>query len=105
MTHPLGERIKALRELHGLTQAELVRLSELSPSFISSLEESDDPNPKASTLIKLAKALNTSVDFLLLGQDWSDVRIRRHNFIVRLEGLTKADQERIDMILNAFLRR
>ncbi len=62
----LGQRIRQLRQTHGLTQSQLGG-QDLSKSFISLLEK-DRARPSLETLVRLARRLGTSVD-ALLGQD------------------------------------
>ncbi len=62
----LGIRIRQLRQVRGLTQAQLGG-SDLSKSFISLLEK-DRTRPSVETLLLIAQRLNTSVDSLL-GQE------------------------------------
>ena len=60
----IGERLKAERKRLGLTQAELGIIALLAPSAISQIETSSRI-PETPTLIKLADALNCSIDFML----------------------------------------
>lgn len=60
----IGERIHQLRRAKHLTQEELAAAAEVDQSRISDYERSKE-NPTAPTLEKLAKALDTSVDYLL----------------------------------------
>jgi transcriptional regulator with XRE-family HTH domain len=50
-------RLKALREERGLTQADLAKRAKVSPGYIARLETLRH-DPKLSTLVKLAHALN-----------------------------------------------
>lgn len=60
----IGERIHQLRRTKHLTQEALAADVEVDQSRISDYERSKE-NPTAPTLEKLAKALDTSVDYLL----------------------------------------
>jgi transcriptional regulator with XRE-family HTH domain len=57
-------RIKTLREARGITQADLARKASVSAGYIARLETRRH-DPKLSTLVKLAKALNVTVGELL----------------------------------------
>ena len=59
----LGQRVKALRERHHLRQDGLARKVGTSPSQIS-LIESGKSQPSLKTAVAIARALNTSLDFL-----------------------------------------
>jgi transcriptional regulator with XRE-family HTH domain len=54
-----------LRKAWGLSQEELARRSGLATVTIAKLEEGRIVDPKASTLLKLARALGCQVDALL----------------------------------------
>ncbi|MGM9552531.1 MAG: helix-turn-helix domain-containing protein [Clostridia bacterium] len=60
----LGENIRICRETKGLTQEKLAELSELSAKHISKIELGKI-NIKVETLIKIANALNVTIDTLL----------------------------------------
>ena len=60
----LGYKIKEMREQKGMTQEELAIKSGISRGTISALENGTFHNVMSSTLIKLAKALNTTVDHI-----------------------------------------
>jgi len=55
-----ARRLKALRVERELTQEDLAKMTDLSTSFISSLERGVDA-PSFTTLDKIAKALGVSV--------------------------------------------
>lgn len=60
--------IKEYREMRGLTQQQLADKIEVQRNSISRYENGGrEPDP--ATLIKLAKALNTTVDSLLVGEE------------------------------------
>ena len=58
-------RIKSLREYQGWSQTELAERSHVGQSYISRLEDGDAPNVAGIILAKLARALETSTDYLL----------------------------------------
>ena len=60
----IGSRIRALRKQHGWTQEALAERADLSVPFLSHIERGKK-SAGLSTLIKLAAALDTTVDFLL----------------------------------------
>jgi len=58
------------RKLRGMTLAQLASLSKVSTSQLSRMENGENTNPSALTLINIATALNTTVDkFLDLSHD------------------------------------
>jgi transcriptional regulator with XRE-family HTH domain len=62
---PLGEKLKALRELRGWSQRELARQSGVRQTLISELESGRKEDTTGSNLRKLAETLHVSVDYLV----------------------------------------
>jgi len=60
----LGEKVKSLRKLKRLTQNDLADLLGLSQSTIGMIEKNRQ-GASNDTLVKLANALDTTVDYLL----------------------------------------
>src|SRR5439155_2149480 len=64
----LGKRIRDLRFRRGLTVQQLAEASGLSKGFISQVEN-DRTSPSLATLRDLARALETSIAFLVIEDD------------------------------------
>ena len=62
---PLGRNLQRLREEHGLSQAALARLSEVSQALISRLEAGERQDAGGALLLRIARALGVTVDELL----------------------------------------
>lgn len=62
----MGYRIKELREALHLTQEELSERSGVSRGTICALEKGEERTTTTKTLLKLAKALDSTVDQLFL---------------------------------------
>lgn len=62
---PFGRRLKSVRETRGLSQTELGEKSGVPALMISHFETGARPSASAATLVKLANALDTSIDYLL----------------------------------------
>ena len=58
----MGYKIKELREAMKMTQEELAEKSGVSRGSISALENGIDRTTTSKTLVKLAQALDTTVD-------------------------------------------
>ena len=58
----MGYKIKELREAMKMTQEELAEKSGVSRGTISALENGIDRTTTSKTLVKLAQALDTTVD-------------------------------------------
>jgi transcriptional regulator with XRE-family HTH domain len=63
----LGARLRELRRARALTQEELAQKAGVSPSTIVDIERGKH-EPQIRTLRKLAKALETTPDKLVLGE-------------------------------------
>lgn len=61
----LGQRLFDLRQEAGITQEQVARLSGLCHGSIQGLEAGTQKDPRLSTLIKLCRALGTSLQELL----------------------------------------
>lgn len=61
----IGKRLRTLRRQKGYTQADLAEKSKVSTQNIGRYENSEKTIVKSSTLENLARALNTSSDYLL----------------------------------------
>ena len=64
----MGYKIKEIRESLDMTQEELAAKSGVSRGTISALENGD-PTTTSKTLVKLAKAMNVSVDQIFYTDD------------------------------------
>lgn len=65
MEETFGTRIKALRIKAKLTLDQLARLTGSSKSYIWELENKNPPRPSAEKLADIAKALDSTTDYLL----------------------------------------
>lgn len=61
----LAQRIKKLREAAGLSQQDVATRGDLSVSLVAKLEQGKKADPRASTLLALAHALNVRPGELL----------------------------------------
>lgn len=90
----LGERIRRLRILKGLTIKELSILCCVSQETISNIEKSRT-SPYANTLNKLCQALNTNNKYILGADSWPESTIGEIIYKYRtIEGLSRMDLAR-----------
>lgn len=59
-----GERIRTLREKNGMTQEKLAQIIGMSQNTVARWER-EELAPRGTSLVKLAKALNTTSTYLL----------------------------------------
>lgn len=64
----LGRRVAQLREARSWTQKQLASEADLSSTFISEIEH-DKRNVSSEVLLRLADALDASLDYLLRGEE------------------------------------
>lgn len=68
MTTTIGERIKYVRkEIVGIERSELADLTDIHPNTIRNYEEGLSV-PRADLVGRIAKALSTTTDYLILGE-------------------------------------
>jgi transcriptional regulator with XRE-family HTH domain len=60
-----SQRLKALRQAQGLSQAALARLAGVSPALICRMEDGSRARAAGPVVARLAVALGTSTDYLL----------------------------------------
>jgi transcriptional regulator with XRE-family HTH domain len=94
-----GVRIKEKREKAGWTQVKLAEIAGVTASAISQIENGER-HPSTVVLHKLAKALSTSVNYLLGGKDEEDLSdiLQDKNVEIlfrKYKDLPKTDQENI----------
>ena len=63
----IGERISELRKVAGISQLELAKDMEVSRQAVSKWE-TDQSNPDAANLIRLAEILDTDIEYLTTGR-------------------------------------
>jgi transcriptional regulator with XRE-family HTH domain len=61
---PLSEKVNQLRRSLKLTQRQLADKTSITQATLSRIEKGKVQNLRVSTLVKLASALNTTVDYL-----------------------------------------
>lgn len=61
----IGKNIKRLRRRRKLSQEKLARLTDISLNTLTKIESGFTKKPSIETVIKLAKALNISIDELV----------------------------------------
>ena len=69
MPTPLGDRIRERRLKKGLTLEQLAQEIGSSKSYIWELENKDVTRPSAEKLQAIARALDTTMDYLLTAED------------------------------------
>ncbi|MHC1684924.1 MAG: helix-turn-helix domain-containing protein [Clostridiaceae bacterium] len=66
----LSNKIKMLREQHQLSKNKLGEMMNMSSTAIRFLEQGKRKDPQLSTIVKIAKTFNLTVDELLEGTEF-----------------------------------
>ena len=101
----LGKKIRDLRFRRGLTVQQLAELSGLSKGFISQVEN-ERTSPSLATLRDLARALNTSVAYLVVEDDSVPHIVRESDRLrgsngapIHVEVLTAQPRRNLEMLM------
>ena len=69
----LGIKIKNIREEKKITKSELARLIDVSPAYITMLENGKKQNPSRAILDKIAEALGVAIyELLPVSEDFQE---------------------------------
>jgi transcriptional regulator with XRE-family HTH domain len=92
----IGQRIKECREVAGLSQKSLAERVDVTPSAVNQYEKGEKV-PSTETLLKLAKALGVTTDYLLGAAQEKDIFIDKQVSIAfrDFKGLTRKDRANI----------
>lgn len=60
----LSERIQNALDVRGMTQADLVKITGMSSAIISQIVSGKTPDPRFMTVVKIARALDVSLEYL-----------------------------------------
>ena len=106
---PLSDRIKQLRTEAGLSQAELAKLVGGSDARQISRYENGRITPSLDATIRIAEALNISLDYLAIeNTPRRPLHLEDHGLADRLTGLSELDEDdrqSLLRVLDAFLTR
>lgn len=102
----LGKKIRSLRFRRGLTVQQLAEASNLSKGFISQVEN-DRTSPSLATLRDLARALDTSVAYLVVEdeqapyvvREFARPRIQREGSAARVELLSAQPRRALEVLM------
>lgn len=102
----LGEKIRALRLKKGYSLDELSKLSKISPTTLTRIESNNFKNMPTNQLEKLAPILGTSIEYLLLSNEFlkhlSDELIE---FVLNPESANYIELAYLDWKKNKILNR
>ncbi len=102
-----GARIKRLRKQKNWTQKELAGKADVRSAQLNKYEGGLH-SPPFETLLKLAEALDTSVDYLLTGDETESVPLHNQRLLERfrdLETVAADDQEAVIRLIDAMIMK
>ncbi len=105
MANLLGSKIKELRKAKGLTLEQLASMIGSGKSYIWELENRGVKRPSAEKLAAIARALDTTTDYLV-DNDMTEPtdEVKREVFFRKFESLDEEDQRKIEEIIDAWSR-
>jgi transcriptional regulator with XRE-family HTH domain len=80
----IGQKIKELRILTGLTQSELADRSELTKGFISQVER-DLTSPSIATLVDILQALGTTLSEFFQEEEPAQIVFRKQDYFEKID--------------------
>lgn len=98
-----GQRLKSLRKDSGLTQAALAEKVGLTTNYYGDIERGKKI-PQMDTMVRIANALDASLDDILADQLNHGVMVRANRLSVALKGLPAEDQKYILSALEAMIQ-
>jgi transcriptional regulator with XRE-family HTH domain len=102
-----GSRVKGMRKNRHWTQKELANRVDVRFQLLNKYEGGQHI-PPADTLIRLAKALDTTVDYLLTGDPMKDEPLANANLYRRfqtLEALNDEDRNTVISVIDAIIAK
>ena len=102
MSIMLGKRIKKLRKEKGLSLDQLAVMTDTAKSYLWSLENKEGQNPSSDKIIKLAEALDVTIDYLLSATEEPPKNILQDAFFRKFDELQDEDQKKIELIVDAW---
>jgi len=98
----LGEHILILRKKHNLSQAALGKLVDTSGDIIGRYER-DIMTPSIEVIMKIADALDVSIDFLV-GKTTLELDTNVLKRVEEVSKLSEEEREKIFMVIDALIR-
>lgn len=97
MRKEIGERIRKLRKNQNLTREELAEKSEISSKFLYEIEMGRK-GLSADTLLKIARTLSCSCDYILTGENYEKIQKNRTEKV--LDEFEAKDMEYVKKLLS-----
>ena len=100
----VGKRIRKIREYQHLTREKVSERADISIQFLSDIENGYK-SMTVLTIINLAKALNVSTDYMLIGKSTSEEDTEQDEVIFNmLSNLSKEKKQLIEELIQLFIK-
>jgi transcriptional regulator with XRE-family HTH domain len=96
----VGKKIKAIRKKRGLSQMKLAERAELSPTYISYIENGIK-SMSLEAFVRIANALNVTADELLSDSLENTIKVSNHEFTTLLNDCTHHEKRVLHDIVTA----
>ncbi len=93
-----GSRVKTLRKQKGWTQKELAAKADVRSAQLNKYEGGLH-SPPFETLLKLAEALDTSIDYLVAGDESEEIPLHSQRLLERFRELQDFDADDQDTVI------
>lgn len=99
----MGEKVKKLRKIHGLTLDSLAEATNVSKSYLWNIENRT-LNPSAKRLLAIANKLKTTISFLYdESKDKMTDSYTKKYLLEKLDRLSNDDKLRLDKLMSIVL--
>lgn len=95
----MNEKIKELRKMKGWSILELSIKSNVSKSYLSGIENGTLKNPTIKFLMKVSRALDVSLDYLVNDKSKMTDIDSQDSFLRQFNRLSESDKNRIKQII------
>lgn len=103
----LGETIKEMRKERNMSKAELARLIEVSPAYITMIENGKKKNPSMNILNKIAKTLDVPLELIIARSQINNITKELHDTVKELKSKVNSEnfnkeyvEEMIEDVIN-----
>ena len=100
----VGKRIRKIREYQHFTREQLSERADISIQFLSDIENGYK-SMTVLTIVNIAKALNVSIDYMLVGKSISEEDAEQDKIIFNmLSNVPKEKKQLIEELLQLFIK-
>lgn len=98
----LGNNILKYRKIKGMTQEKLAEFSDLSITFLSKLERSENQNISIQKLEKIAQTLDVEITDLLTNNSEEKTPVKNPNVDILIKQLSRLDHQKAERLAKYF---